>query len=88
MTDETMPAVERSQNFRAIYVNHARGGATNWELQITFSVLSDRLTKPVIEEQLTLLMTPEFAKAVIGTLTEAINGYNARPGGPAATQSG
>lgn len=73
------PAVERAPEWRAVYINHARGGATNWEIQVVLGVLSDKIGQPHLEEQVTLLMSAEFAKAFVNTLAESVKAYESRP---------
>ena len=80
MTETTLIAAQdiatgRDQLFRAIYVNHARAGATSWELQIVFSTLGEKFGKPTVEEQVTLLMSPMFARALINALHESLKTY-------------
>lgn len=68
--------VVRSEQFRSVYVNHATSGATNWDIHMTFGVLVEQTpSNPVVEEQVMLMMTYEFAKAVYETLGVTINAY-------------
>lgn len=70
----------RSENFRSVYVNHAIGGATNWDVHLTFSALVEQEpSKPVIEEQIMVMMTCEFAKALADTLAATISAYENKP---------
>lgn len=69
----------RSEQFRSVYVNHARGGLTNWDLRFTFSSLAENPpNQPVVEDQIMLMMTCEFAKALIGTIAITIGAYEKR----------
>ena len=71
--------VVRSPHYRAVYINHATGGMTNWDLHFTFSSLAEpEPGKPAVEEQVMLVMTYEFAKAMMGTLKSGVEAWEAK----------
>lgn len=79
--------VVRSPQFRAVYVDHATGGFTNWDLRFTFGLLTEHEPgRPAVEQQVMLVMTYEFAKAMVGTLSTAVQAYERKPS-PEATLS-
>lgn len=79
--------VVRSPQYRAVYVNHATGGISNWEIHFTLGTLGE--TSPgqaAVEEQVMLMMTYEFAKAMQATFAVAIQAYESRSSTVSTTQ--
>lgn len=68
--------VTRAQEFRSVYVNHATGGLTNWELHFTLgTVVESPPGKPAVEEQIMVMMTYDFAKALQSTIAQVLTAY-------------
>jgi hypothetical protein len=75
---KTIPAEElptiRASDYREVYVNHARAGSTSWDVLFTFGALSEpQPNQPAVVEHVTVRMTVEFARALVGTLVTAVN---------------
>ena len=80
MADElTKPAfgpTVRADHYRSTYINHARGNLTPWELQFTFGLIKETEPgKPAVEEQVQLLMTANFARALVDMLQTTIRSH-------------
>lgn len=68
----------RADQYRSVYVNHARGNLTSWDLQFTFAVIGETTTNtPVVLEQVQLVMTLDFARAVAAMITDSIKTFEA-----------
>lgn len=75
----TVPTV-RSPQFRSVYINHATGGISNWDLHFTLGTLVESTPgQAAVEEQIMVMMNYEFAKAMQGTLATAIQAYESKP---------
>ena len=80
--------VTRAEEYRAVYVNHATGGLTNWELHFTLgTIVENPPGKPAVQEQVMVMMTHDFAKALQGTIAQVVKAYETnRPGATVTAQ--
>ena len=80
--------VTRAEGYRAVYVNHATGGLTNWELHFTFGTLVENPPgKPAVQEQVMVMMTYEFAKAMLSTISQAVTLYESKLASPKSVEA-
>ena len=63
-----------------VYANTAQGAYTPWDVQITFGRLDTLDNEPAIAELVTVVMSPQHAKALLRVLESAIRGFEGKHG--------
>ena len=71
----TIPPTTRSANYQTVYANGAKIGMSPWDLRITFSHSIEGNPGIVNEEQVTVVMSPQQAKAVLHNWALTIKSY-------------
>lgn len=71
-----VPQVTKAQDHKYVYVNHGRGQATAFDIQLTCGRMSfDSNLVPGLEEQITLIMSVAEAKSIRDILEITIKQY-------------
>ena len=65
----------RSDNFREMYCNTSQGAFTPWDIEITFGRLGFIDNEQAIEELVTVVFSPQHAKAVSRVLASAVQSW-------------
>jgi hypothetical protein len=70
------PVLTKAPDYKNLYSNVVRSGVTPWDIRITFGQLVESPDNvPGAEDQITVIMSPAQAKAVLGNLQTSIQGY-------------
>jgi len=77
LTPEQMMAITKQiQNLPLMYFNHARIAVSNFDMRVFFGVGSiTAQNEQSVQEQLCVVLTPEFAKNFAGALTTSLERY-------------
>jgi hypothetical protein len=68
-------------NFSTIYSNWIQAGRTPWDIRLAFGQLREaQPNNPAIVHMVDVVMAPQMAKVLIGTLTLAIRDYEYQNG--------
>lgn len=68
-------------NFSTVYANWIQAGRTPWDIRLAFGQLREiEPDKPAIFRMVDIVMAPQMAKALIGTLAVAIRDYEQHNG--------
>jgi hypothetical protein len=66
----------RSDNFVKLYANSARVETTFWDMKIFFGeIVITTGAKPYLEESVSVAMSPQHAKALLGVLSQNVSQY-------------
>lgn len=78
----------RSEKFQTIYANTVRIGLTPWDFRFTFGLIVEgEPKKPINEEQVTVLMSPQHTKAMLNAMVTTMAQWEADNGTLAPTPS-
>lgn len=87
MTNETEipvimdPKFLRTPEYKTVYTNFVRGGATAYDIQITFGQLVNTVPEDqTVQELVTVIMSPGESKALLRALTTTIQLYEKQYG--------
>lgn len=70
----------RAPGFIEVYSNTSTGAFTPWDIEITFGRLDVLEGEQIMSEQVTVLFSPQHAKAVSEVLAGAVKQWEARHG--------
>lgn len=70
----------RAPGFIEVYSNSSTGAFTPWDIEITFGRLEVSEGEQIVSELVTVLFSPQHAKAVAGVLAGAVEQWEARHG--------
>jgi len=66
----------RASDYKMIYINSAGGSVSPWDIRITVGNIVDLGSgEGAIEDSVTLVMSPEHAKAMVKTLSSSVEKY-------------
>src|SRR6478672_7855242 len=65
----------RSPNYVEIYANTSQGAYTAWDIELTFGRLGTLEGEPAVEEHVTVMFSPQHAKAVSKVLANAVENW-------------
>lgn len=66
----------QSPEFRTVYVNNVMAGMGPWDIQMLFG----RISENKIEQQVNVVISPQWAKALASVLARVVNDYEAQFG--------
>jgi hypothetical protein len=67
----------RSPDFKVIYANNVNIGMSPWDIQMTFGKITSGNT---IEHQITVVISPQWAKALAGVYQRVVADYESQFG--------
>lgn len=78
---QQQPEAVRSQTFMSIYSNSAQLEVTPWDFRLIFGELKPEANKPPkIEQLVSIIMSPQHAKALVQMLTTYLQEYEKNVG--------
>jgi hypothetical protein len=70
------PKITKAPDYKVLYSNVVRTGVSPWDVRITFGQVAETTDQtPTAEDQVTVIMAPGQAKAVLGILQTTVQGY-------------
>ena len=67
----------KADDYRDVYCNSTKTSVTQWDIRATVGMTVDLDGSPALKEMATIIMSPQHAKAVLRTLAETIQKYEA-----------
>ena len=77
---EQEPEIVRSPDYFKAYVNSARVESSVWDFRLTFGEITKSGAKRQVEQSLTVIMSPQHAKAFLSALASNLREYETKIG--------